>query len=220
MLLALPGFMAMTTPLLEHWLRDQRERQAATPHPIVADANDTRAIATVVLEGLHFEGVPPPPPEPGEPAVPARRRALVVDDQSIGFRSDTEDSRRDSMASEFLTGPMLDAFTSRKFREELIQANRVRHALDLSGIPDLIPTLTADLESVLARDGWSAFYETWPDSTGLVRMSRPVLSADRRQALIFVEFRCAGMCGHGDIYLLERIGAGWRIVRLSSVWMS
>jgi len=219
-LCALLGVMVLTTPLAVQWVSNQRERQAATPHPIVADANDARAIAAAVLEGLHFESVPSPPPEPGECAEPPRRRTLVIDNQSIGFGSDAKDPSPDSMISEYLVGPMLDEFAPRKFREELIIANRERGPLDLSGIPDLVAVRSADIEKILARDGWSAFYETWPDSAGLVRVSRPVLSADRQQALIFVEFRCAGMCGHGDIYRLERAGMGWRIVELRNVWMS
>jgi hypothetical protein len=219
-LFALLSVMALTTPLAEQWVRDQRARQAAAPNPVIPDAQEASAIAFLVLEGLHFDGVPPPPPAPGESGESLNRRPLVIEPQSIGFGSATQGPRPDSMTAEYLAGPMLDEFVPRKFREELVLANHDRQPLDLSGLPDLIPVHPADVEKVLAGNGWDAFYEIWPDTAGLVRMSRAVLSTDRQQALIFVEFRCASMCGHGDIYLLSRTDTGWRIVGRRNAWMS
>ncbi len=75
-LFALLSVMALTTPLAEQWVRDQRARQAAAPNPVIPDAQEASAIAFLVLEGLHFDGVPPPPPAPGESGESLNRRPL------------------------------------------------------------------------------------------------------------------------------------------------
>ncbi|MCY7378167.1 MAG: hypothetical protein LH467_02370 [Gemmatimonadaceae bacterium] len=60
---------------------------------------------------------------------------------------------------------------------------------------------------------WSAFYQRFPGSPGLIEMSRVGFGRDGSSALVLVEYGCGGRCG-GTIYvLLARQAGRWRVIR-------
>lgn len=42
----------------------------------------------------------------------------------------------------------------------------------------------------------------------------------RTQAMVYVGYRCDGMCGDGQIVLLERRGGRWTITQTQRLWIS
>jgi hypothetical protein len=63
-----------------------------------------------------------------------------------------------------------------------------------------------ELDEIFDAGGWPLFHETL--AAGYYAISKPVF--DGEFALIHVEYRCDGLCGHGALVLLRRGGA-WSI---------
>jgi hypothetical protein len=73
-----------------------------------------------------------------------------------------------------------------------------------------------------ADNNWSNFYEAYPDSAGLVTVSRVGLSPDKKRALFYVGQVRGALDGHGQLHVLEKEGDEWveRRVRIGSSWES
>ena len=75
---------------------------------------------------------------------------------------------------------------------------------------------TEDLEAFRSagnpNEYWRAFYARYPDSPGLVQLSRVGFDEAGQQALVFVYHICGGRCGTGKYVLLSRSGEQWEIV--------
>lgn len=54
----------------------------------------------------------------------------------------------------------------------------------------------------------------------LYSVSRPAISADARQAVVYVAATCGPLCGVGQLVLLEWTGQRWRISRNITLWIS
>jgi hypothetical protein len=59
---------------------------------------------------------------------------------------------------------------------------------------------------------WRRFYARYPDSPGLVRLSRVGFDQVHEQSLVFVYAICGGRCGTGRYVLLSRSGGQWEVV--------
>jgi hypothetical protein len=106
-------------------------------------------------------------------------------------------------------------------------ANRLRTPLRLTkigGLPVHIVT-DEDVEQLFGPEdapklGWDEFAARFPNSAGLMRMSRIGLSEDGGQALVFVAVSRGPLDGHGSFYLLERRSGQWKLVDEQCVWIS
>lgn len=77
------------------------------------------------------------------------------------------------------------------------------------------------IEKMFAGRGWwQEFYKTYPDSGGLIVLSRVGFSPATNQALVYIQHGCGGLCGTGNYVLLEKSGARWQVVKRSMVWIS
>lgn len=56
-------------------------------------------------------------------------------------------------------------------------------------------------------------------SGNYVRVSRAVLSDTGERALIYLDYRCGGLCGAGFVHDLVRDGDGWRLQRSLGLWI-
>jgi hypothetical protein len=74
-------------------------------------------------------------------------------------------------------------------------------------VPPTSPGSFLELE-----ERWLAFHAAHPHSAGNMSFSDIGFSADGTQALLHVWTGSAGLSGHGQLVLLERAGAGWRVV--------
>ena len=67
---------------------------------------------------------------------------------------------------------------------------------------------------------WTAFYEKFPGTNGLISLSAVGYSADGNRGVLMVDVGCGGLCGNGYIVVVTREGDGWRIAHIENTWVS
>jgi hypothetical protein len=215
------------------WLRS-RAQPGPPPFPTrLATEREQRDIL-VLLFDRYFEGLPPPPPEPHQRSPidwrQLRRRPLVLIDTSLRFCAPTTVDATGECATggidETIASPRWDSdFTDApdirlRFRTALVAANRRVYPQPMPTGRSTIPLAAEDFHRVLETGFWRAFYQRFPGTAGVVHASRAVVSADGREALIYVEHHCDGLCGTGSLILLSRIDGRWRITAPYMLWIS
>jgi len=193
------------------WGEIELKRRAEAPDPVVATPDETRAILTAVLAHHPYEGVPLPPPAPGDPPREDWPRTLVVSDQSLClYRTTPRAGCGDG--DTLVVYSELDPVAPLKLRTELVMANREAQRLSLDGIPGTRVVAQVDIDRTLQQPGWwAAFYRKFGKSAGMVRITRPVVSADGARALILVDHSCDGLCGSVTLFALDRRNAQWQV---------
>lgn len=73
---------------------------------------------------------------------------------------------------------------------------------------------SADLEAAFRRptvyhDGWESFRQSFPDSSGYVIFSAVGFNSEKTIALVYVDYRCGGLCGSSRYYILEKHDGHW-----------
>ena len=210
---------------LEHSLQQRILERENRPVPVLASADETKAIVSATLEHLDIEGVPPPPPAPNETPSPRVGKDLVLADESVCFSrdhlSEAARSRCDLVDLTILKMVDLDEVAPIKLRQELFIANREPKKLELKGLPHTLVVSSADIRALLRRDFWRGFYQKFPGTAGFAEFSRPVLSKDKQTALIYIGHHCDGLCGFGALILLERTAHGkWSVQKVYGLWQS
>ena len=74
---------------------------------------------------------------------------------------------------------------------------------------------TADLSAYFSSAGprgWQKFYDEHPDARAFYVVSRAGFSPDRRRAMVYFSDHCGGLCGHGQVFMLEKVRDQWRPV--------
>lgn len=66
-----------------------------------------------------------------------------------------------------------------------------------------------DAKKEQGKDGWQVFYDTYPDSPGIITLSLPGFSADGTIGVIYMGNQRGWLVGHGRLYVLEKIGERW-----------
>lgn len=143
---------------------------------------------------------------------------LILSDHSLEAPKSTLDDW--SEIGTLLTDPWLEGLAPKKLREELVLVNQQSRLLELEGVPGTRVVPAADIENLFKTGWWDAFYETYPDTAGYAQITQPVLTPDRRLALIFVSHHCDGLCGTGVIHLVIRSEKGWIVIESELVWIS
>jgi hypothetical protein len=79
-----------------------------------------------------------------------------------------------------------------------------------------------DLEEFLGGGAWSydAFYERFPNSQGLMELSRVGFNADHTQALVYVGNQYDLLGGEGYYVLLHKEGGDWLVDSDLLLWVS
>ncbi len=67
---------------------------------------------------------------------------------------------------------------------------------------------------------WDEFYHRYPGSRGFVELSRVGFDPYRRQALVYAGWSCGGLCGQGNMIVLEKRDTGWKVVSKETLWVS
>jgi hypothetical protein len=68
--------------------------------------------------------------------------------------------------------------------------------------------------------GWDLFYSKYPDSSGIVNVSRVGFSASGDDALVYLGHRSDWKAGTGYLVLLHKNNGDWDVVKSVVVWMS
>ncbi len=69
--------------------------------------------------------------------------------------------------------------------------------------------------------GWQRFFERYPGTPGLLRLSRAGFSDDFEHALVYVEHHCGADCGSGRVsHLVFDAVTGWQVLDAALVWMA
>jgi hypothetical protein len=68
--------------------------------------------------------------------------------------------------------------------------------------------------------GWEGFYSTYPKASGLLRLSLPGYSTNRRHAVVVISTQAELMIGFGFLYTLEKTTSVWRVASVKTLWQS
>jgi hypothetical protein len=81
---------------------------------------------------------------------------------------------------------------------------------------------SSEMHSIFGTPGdvWGRFYEKYPNSTGLLRLSRVGFNSDGNQAAFYISNYCGGLCGGGYFVLMEKVNSNWKVVQEVQVWVS
>ena len=67
---------------------------------------------------------------------------------------------------------------------------------------------------------WEAFYERFPGSAGISRLSRAGFNADSTQALVRIDTSCGSLCGSTDYVVVEKAVDRWHIAHVYNISVS
>jgi hypothetical protein len=75
---------------------------------------------------------------------------------------------------------------------------------------------SAELEAAFHRpqpgafhDGWEGFRGSYPNSTGYLILSAVGFNSEKTVAIVFVDYRCGGLCGSAQYYILQKRDKDW-----------
>lgn len=67
---------------------------------------------------------------------------------------------------------------------------------------------------------WREFYATFPGAGGLIGISLPGYSKDKKHAVVLRAGSCGDLCGAGFLVLLRKYGDTWKVVKSVGLWIS
>jgi hypothetical protein len=185
------------------------ERKAAEPRPILASPAQQAAIVRAILMMAPIRMPPPPPPLPGShhaslptPSVdPVDRLPLGLLDQTISLRSC--DPSRPGRATRCDMGGHMDEQLVAVDRESTFPLAWRRELVAASLEPAPLTDPQVDGVMLVARDSDA--------NDGLAGVSRAVLSADGRAALVYFEIHGPGLGAACIVYRLAHASTGWEV---------
>jgi hypothetical protein len=167
---------------------------ASNPPPL--DADEVAVFAAVVRQHLQRE----------------------AKGQVVGQESDTFKLSDRALAAAKDTAPCLHADALQDFAARAKESTPLpKSALIEAGF--LVPTIE-ERGKFFRRGGgyWEAFNAAFPRSKGILRFSHVGFSKDRAQAIVYVGWTAGLVLGSGEIFVLQRSGADWRVLYVSHLW--
>jgi hypothetical protein len=143
---------------------------------------------------------------------------VMVDHTTPGISADSPSPEEiNYLKKEFggsLEGGTLTDFTAVNDRSYLIGNH---FSLDVPVVTDSYE----QIEAIFAvEDGWEVFYDQYPNSQGVMRLSRVGFNAGLDQALVYVGNQAYYLAGEGDYVLLSKAGGEWKIEKTVLAWIS
>lgn len=68
--------------------------------------------------------------------------------------------------------------------------------------------------------GWDEFYKKYPNSPGIISVSRVGFNKEKNQAVVYVGLQSDYLAGRGVIFLLEKKDNSWQIKKQTLLWIS
>lgn len=70
-----------------------------------------------------------------------------------------------------------------------------------------------------ASEAWKRFYRRYPNSSGLIGLSRVGFNGKKNQALVLLERSCGPECADGQIVLLSKENNVWAVRQVLTLWV-
>lgn len=112
-----------------------------------------------------------------------------------------------------------DAWLS-EFGKKSITSDQLTKSLDLKLKYTLTPKEKIEQIFKSGLDGWDEFYRQFPDSNGLVGLSRAGINSRGDQAFVYMAHQCGGLCGSGHYLLLVKKNKEWIVQKKFMAWVS
>ncbi len=71
-----------------------------------------------------------------------------------------------------------------------------------------------------SEKGWDAFNERYPDSSGIIQISRAGFNTNQTQAILYYSYQRGAVWGEGYLFFLTRDEGEWRVKEQVSLWVS
>jgi hypothetical protein len=146
-------------------------------------------------------------------------KLLVIKGYTVGdfLRADVENQDWKYLRQQF---PSISQETINDYVAKSKEAYELKDAFDLKLNHTLVKK--GEVEGMFKGgvNGWEAFYKRFPDSGGLVGVSRVGFNPEMNQALMYVEHGCGGLCGTGHYVLLNKGEGGWKVAKRFMAWIS
>jgi len=155
-----------------------------------------------------------------------KRTKLMLVDRTMDFCPAPAPEQKSLYCSTDSVGAMIRGFPwgqpmTETLRREMELASRTERKVPDPRLPMVELLDAAAMDAVFQKgDEWDEFYARFPDAGSTFKVSVPVLTRDRSQALIYVEQMCDGLCAIGEAFLLERTAQGWKQVAKVELWVS
>ncbi|MGO1070770.1 hypothetical protein [Lysobacter sp. CA199] len=184
--------------------------------PRAATATEQRAILIAVVEDLQ------PVWQATSGAADAARRRLVMEDATVAVCAMPRQSSDPCV--ELLPDSTDHLARSLSAPKALVDAlshfNAKPQALDIRTLPDIIAVDRERLAAVFKKGDWPEFHRTYPQASGILSVSRPVISARGDQALLYVAHVYGNLGGRGWVALVELRQGQWKIFGRVELWIS
>jgi hypothetical protein len=138
--------------------------------------------------------------------------------QVVVEESDTLELNDRAIAAAKETAPCLRADALQDFAARAKQSKPLpKGALIEAGF--LVPT-DEERGKFFQRGGgyWKPFEAAFPQSKGILRFSQVGFSKNRTQAIVYVGWTAGLVLGSGEVFVLQRSGAEWRVLYVSHLW--
>lgn len=147
---------------------------------------------------------------------------LVIDDtlslKGIVFNDDIRDVKTSLIRSNAGRKKIEEAI------RDLFRKNSGDCKISAIGIPSLKHVLISAAESnsffgpekPKEKDGWAMFYEKYPDSPGIIKLSRVGFSRDGSVAIVYMGNQSQWLAGSGGLVAFEKKDGQWRILHFNS----
>lgn len=67
---------------------------------------------------------------------------------------------------------------------------------------------------------WRDFDEQYPDARYIIQFSAIGFDASSTEAIVYMQRLCPGLCGAGELILLQRRNGGWSISQVHQFWIA
>jgi hypothetical protein len=95
-------------------------------------------------------------------------------------------------------------------KESLFLENRfaIQKAYRIVGSSELETAFHSTVPRIRS-DGWEGFRQNFPNSTGYLILSAVGFNPKKTIAVVFVDYRCGGLCGSARYYVLQKRDGDW-----------
>ncbi|MEZ5345324.1 MAG: hypothetical protein R2681_07195 [Pyrinomonadaceae bacterium] len=69
-------------------------------------------------------------------------------------------------------------------------------------------------------DFWKTFYEKFPNSSGIIRLSQVGFDSKKTNAFLYLDLRCGGTCAEQDFLLLTKMNGEWKLTKTITLGVS